>query len=638
MTTPNVVDLSKYQTKAINGSMDIDFADLKANGIKAVIIQLGHGVIQDPAAESFIAKANAVGLIVHGYHFFESGHADQVQFSITNAQQLGLSKNAYYFLDMEGNISGSWSDQFRPFYRNWKMNGWNVGLYASLSKYGLFNMDEFKTNHVYKWVANWDVTQAPGVADIWQYNCSTGLGSYTLKLDKDVDIAGNLIQPIDKPKPIATDPNGKFNVQAGAFVNFDYSTTEIQGGKMLVASPDGVNKIPKLYPDGTFGFINKDFDHIWEGIKDRFKSLTISNKVQWADILNRPDVATQADLKAIELKPGPQGPQGLPGKDGITPHVDSTTGDWFIGNQDTGTQAQGPAGKNGRNGVDGQPGKDGQNGITPHIDTATGNWFVGSTDTGIKAQGPQGIQGVPGKDGRNGINGKDGDRGPQGIPGEQGEPGLPGTNGKDGVDGKDGQPGRDGTDGKSAYQIWLDNGHSGTETDFLNSLKGAPGKDGVNGKDGAPGTPGKDGDRGPQGLPGTNGKDGSPGANGSPGKDGKSAYQIWLDNGHSGTETDFLNSLKGVPGKDGKDAIDTVKSITSGTLSSLSTGKYEIDFTASDSPVSDWGMLDVSVGQHYAKQVFTVTGATGDDQGNVYVRVRDYSGQWHEWREITAWN
>lgn len=554
--------------------MDIDFADLKANGIKAAIIQLGHGVTQDPAAESFIAKANAVGLIVHGYHFFESGHANQVQFSITNAQQLGLSKNAYYFLDMEGNISGDWSDQFRPFYRNWKMNGWNAGLYASLSKYSLFNLDEFKINHVYKWVADWDVAQAPGVADIWQYNCSTGLGSYTLKLDKDVDIAGNLIQQIDKPKPIATDPNGKFNVQAGAFVNFDYSTTEIQGGKMLVASPDGVNKIPKLYPDGTFGFIDKDYNHIWEAIKDRIKLPTISNKIQWTDILGKPDVATQADLKAIELKPGPQGPRGEPGKDGVTPHIDSTTGDWFIGNQDTGAQAQGPAGKNGRDGVDGQPGKDGQNGITPHIDTATGNWFVGSTDTGIKAQGPQGIQGIPGKDGRNGINGKDGDRGPQGIPGEQGEPGVPGTNGKDGIDGKDGQPGRDGTDGKSAYQIWLDNGHSGTETDFLNSLKGAKG-----------------------------------------------------DPGQNGTN-----------GQDGKDAIDTVKTITSGTLSSLSTGKYEIECWPSDTPIQEWGLCDVVVGQHYAKQVFTVTGATGNDQGNVYVRVRDYSGQWHEWREITAWD
>ena len=297
MPTPNIVDLSKYQTKAINGSMDIDFADLKANGIKAVIIQLGHGVTQDPAAESFIAKANAVGLIVHGYHFFESGHANQVQFSITNAQQLGLSKNAYYFLDMEGNISGDWSDQFRPFYRNWKMNGWNVGLYASLSKYSLFNLDEFKINHVYKWVADWDVAQAPGVADIWQYNCSTGLGQYANKLDKDVDITGNLIKPIDSPKPIVTDPNGTFKVQAGAFVNFDYSTTDIQGGKMLVASPDGVNKIPKLYPDGTFGFIDKDYDHIWEGIKDRIKLPTINNKIQWTDVLNKPDLVTEDYLK-----------------------------------------------------------------------------------------------------------------------------------------------------------------------------------------------------------------------------------------------------------------------------------------------------------------------------------------------------
>ncbi|MDY3702775.1 MAG: hypothetical protein SO061_04350 [Limosilactobacillus coleohominis] len=152
-------------------------------------------------------------------------------------------------------------------------------------------------------------------------------------------------------------------------------------------------------------YYQEDGDRIWPFLIDKVKSVM---SINWSDIHNKPDVATQEDLKNIELKPGPQGPQGLPGKDGVTPHIDSTTGDWFIGSQDTGTQAQGPAGKNGRDGVDGQPGKDGQNGITPHIDTATGNWFVGSTDTGIKAQGPQGIQGVPGKDGRNGINGKDG--------------------------------------------------------------------------------------------------------------------------------------------------------------------------------------------------------------------------------------
>lgn len=43
----------------------------------------------------------------------------------------------------------------------------------------------------------------------------------------------------------------------------------------------------------------------------------------------------------------------------------------------------------------------------------------------------------------------------------------------------DGQDGADGTDGKSAYQIWLDNGNTGTEQDFLDSLVGADGQDGT---------------------------------------------------------------------------------------------------------------------------------------------------------------
>lgn len=41
-----------------------------------------------------------------------------------------------------------------------------------------------------------------------------------------------------------------------------------------------------------------------------------------------------------------------------------------------------------------------------------------------------------------------------------------------------------GNDGKSAYQIWLEQGNTGTEEDFLNSLNG---KDGVDGKDGTNG-------------------------------------------------------------------------------------------------------------------------------------------------------
>ncbi len=55
--------------------------------------------------------------------------------------------------------------------------------------------------------------------------------------------------------------------------------------------------------------------------------------------------------------------------------------------------------------------------------------------------------------------------GPQGEPGPKGDKGDPGSAGKDGLNGHDGK------DGKSAYQIWLDLGNSGSEQDFINSLK-----------------------------------------------------------------------------------------------------------------------------------------------------------------------
>lgn len=92
-----------------------------------------------------------------------------------------------------------------------------------------------------------------------------------------------------------------------------------------------------------------------------------------------------------------------------------------------------------------------------------------------------------------------------------------------------------GKDGKSAYEIALENGFVGTETEWLESLKGADGKDGINGKDGSDGVPGQDG------------IDGQDGINGA---DGKSAYIIAVEHGFTGTETEWLASLKGADGKD----------------------------------------------------------------------------------------
>ena len=47
----------------------------------------------------------------------------------------------------------------------------------------------------------------------------------------------------------------------------------------------------------------------------------------------------------------------------------------------------------------------------------------------------------------------------------------------------------------------------------------------------------------------------SPGS-GVQGIDGKSAYEIWLDLGNTGTEQDFIDSLKGADGEDGEDGED----------------------------------------------------------------------------------
>ena len=104
-----------------------------------------------------------------------------------------------------------------------------------------------------------------------------------------------------------------------------------------------------------------------------------------------------------------------------------------------------------------------------------------------------------------------------------------------------------GGNGKSAFEIAVENGFVGTETEWLESLKGKDGTDGQPGKNGADGTNGQDG------------KDGI---------DGKSAYEIAIANGFFGTESEWLESLKGSDGKDGtdgqpgKDGVDGKDGVT----------------------------------------------------------------------------
>ena len=88
-----------------------------------------------------------------------------------------------------------------------------------------------------------------------------------------------------------------------------------------------------------------------------------------------------------------------------------------------------------------------------------------------------------------------------------------------------GANGEKGTDGKSAYQIAVEQGYQGSESDWLSSLKGDKGE---KGNTGAKGNPGQDG------------------------ADGKSAYAIAVEHGYENSEDEWLLSLKGEKGDTGE--------------------------------------------------------------------------------------
>ena len=108
-----------------------------------------------------------------------------------------------------------------------------------------------------------------------------------------------------------------------------------------------------------------------------------------------------------------------------------------------------------------------------------------------------------------------------------------------------------GPPGKSAYEIWLDQGNKGSIDDFLNSLIGPPGDWGSGLEKGGVAPPGFCDNVESCVL--ALDLEGPPGPTGA---DGLSAYEVWLNNGNIGTETDFLASLVGPQGPIGPAGAD----------------------------------------------------------------------------------
>lgn len=174
------------------------------------------------------------------------------------------------------------------------------------------------------------------------------------------------------------------------------------------------------------------------------------------------------------------------------------------------------------------------------------------------------------------------------VKGDKGEQGVAG---KDGANGTNGINGTNGKDGESAYEIAVDEGFTGTQSEWIKSITGVKGDTGATGSNGwtptlklvtynsgvyiqvsgwtggsgtAPSTgylsttgvvsnianaTNIKGDKGDTGLTGNTGANGVKGDTGDTGANGANAYTVAVNNGYTGTESEWLNTLIGTPVK-----------------------------------------------------------------------------------------
>lgn len=153
-------------------------------------------------------------------------------------------------------------------------------------------------------------------------------------------------------------------------------------------------------------------------------------------------------------------------------------------------------------------------------------------------------------------------------------PGIQGQQGAVGLQGEQGIAGIDGQDGKSAYQIAVENGFSGTEQEWLLSLKGEKGdtgEQGIQGIQGVQGVKGDKGDTGEQGLQGIQGIAGIKGDKGDVGEQGLQGIQGEQGmQGISGIKGD--KGDKGDTGEQGISGPNEVNNSTSTNINGLIKG------------------------------------------------------------------
>ena len=179
-----------------------------------------------------------------------------------------------------------------------------------------------------------------------------------------------------------------------------------------------------------------------------------------------------------------------------------------------------------------------------------------------------------------------------------------------------GSDGATGSDGKSAYELAVEMGYTGTLEEWLESLKGNTGADGKSAYELAV----------EMGYTGTL-AEWLASLNGGDGNDGKSAYELAVEKGYTGTLEQWLESLKGESGNNGNDGDDGQKG-DDGITPQL---KIDEDgyWCVSYDNGQTWNRLGYAIGDDGA------SGQTGADGKSAYELAVEngYQGTLEEWLE-----
>ncbi len=269
--TLNFINLSSQQVPN-----DVDWAGLVNSGVQGVLIRLGHGIIRDPCASGHIAKAKQYGLYWHGYHTYE-GVVNEPQFTIKNANELGLSTSQYYFVDLTKS-----SDPFNDYYAlhaNWLSQGYSTGLLISSNDYlSKFTDSDVTASGTLRWLIS---DTEPANYDIWQYSSEGTIGTSSVKVGFNFAKTDKLKYNLNTTLTGADISKDPYNPQApvgGAYIGWGYDTTGLGGGKTIGYSTNGKNFYALIGPDGLV-VRKSDGNRIYGTIADQIDSAISANVI-----------------------------------------------------------------------------------------------------------------------------------------------------------------------------------------------------------------------------------------------------------------------------------------------------------------------------------------------------------------------